>query len=182
MPKVILISGKARHGKDCFAQAFEGKAALNGKKCLIIKYADILKFICMKYFYWDGEKDNNGRTLLQYVGTDLARVNNPNIWVNCVIEIVKGLKTEFDYILIPDTRFPNEIQEWMGKEFDYISVRVNRLNEDKTPFDNGLSQEQKSHPSETALDGYVFDYVVNNIKLEDIVRAANDIYEEVRRM
>ena len=45
--KVILISGKAQHGKDTFADFFKTTAEIHKKKCLIIKYGDILKFVCI---------------------------------------------------------------------------------------------------------------------------------------
>ena len=56
---------------------------------------------------------------------------------------------EYDYVLIPDVRFPNEIDK-MKENFDCISIRLTRPN-----FDNGLTSEQKEHISETALDNYI---------------------------
>lgn len=183
MPKVVLISGKAQSGKDTFARLFKEYAEpyeeLENKRVLILKYGDILKFICKQFFNWNGEKDLEGRTLLQRVGTDIFRENNPDTWVNCVIEIVKGLGNLYDYILIPDTRFPNEISKRMGCGIDYVTVRIDRVNADNTPFDNKLSLEQKSHISETALDRYVFDYHVINRKLIDLSREVVGIYNEL---
>ena len=52
MPKVVLISGKAQSGKDTFASLFKRYAEpyeeLEDKRVLIIKYADILKFVAAK--------------------------------------------------------------------------------------------------------------------------------------
>ncbi len=102
----------------------------NNKKfrCLKIKYGDILKFVAKEFFNWNGEKDEKGRTLLQWLGTDLGRKNNINVWVNCVKEIVKGLKTEYDFVLVSDARFPNEL-DWDDTEFFTFTVRLNRKNE-----------------------------------------------------
>ncbi len=178
--KVILISGKAQHGKDTFAEFFKATAEVHKKKCLIIKYGDILKFVCKEYFNWNGQKDWIGRTLLQTVGTDIVRKNNENAWVNCVMEIVIGLKSEFDYVLIPDTRFVNEIESWDDVSVDYYSIRVNRYNNDLEPFDNKLSKEQKEHISETALDNYdKFDYIVKNITQSDLQSEAQAIFKEL---
>lgn len=186
MPKVVLISGKAQSGKDTFASLFKRYAEpyeeLEDKRVLIIKYADILKFVCSQYFNWNGEKDLKGRTLLQKVGTDIARKNNPDTWVNCVIEVVKGIGDLYDYILIPDTRFPNEISKWMGSGIDYITVRIERLNSDNTPYLNNLSEEQRNHISETALDNYVFDYTIYNRNLIDLNRDVVEIYNELEKM
>lgn len=178
--KVILISGKAQHGKDTFADFFKTTAEIHKKKCLIIKYGDILKFVCREYFNWNGQKDWVGRTLLQTVGTDIVRKNNENAWVNCVMEIVMGLKSEFDYVLIPDARFVNEIECWNDISVDHYSVRVNRYNSDLEPFDNKLSKEQKEHISETALDNYEgFDYIVKNITQSDLQSEAQAIFTEL---
>lgn len=177
--KIVLISGKAQSGKDTFAKYFKIECNLYSKKCLIIKYGDILKFICKQYFYWNGEKDLEGRTLLQQVGTNLVRRNNENTWVNCIIELVKGLHTEYDYILIPDTRFPNEIKQWMGTDFDFVTVRMNRMNDENKEFDNKLTQEQKIHTSETALDSWVFDYNCFNRSIIDVQNFAQSLFKEM---
>lgn len=182
-PKIILISGKARSGKDTFAQLFKENAEKDNKKCLIIKYGDILKFVCSKYFNWNGEKDEAGRTLLQQVGTNLIRKNNSDTWVNCIIELVKGLRTEFDYVLIPDVRFYNEIIKWKEQEFDCVTVRINRWKETENrkivAFDNGLTEEQKNHPSETALDNYNFDYNIDNCEYETYLKDICLLYNEL---
>lgn len=176
-PKIILISGKARSGKDTLANFMLENITKDNKKGIIIKYADILKFICEKYFDWDGNKDDKGRTLLQYVGTNIIRKNNADTWVNCVIELVKGFGDKFDYVLISDVRFPNEIQRWEDEKFDYTTIRVYRINEDNTEFDNGLSIEQKNHSSETALDNYKMKFDIPNKTLESFRTYATAVYK-----
>lgn len=178
--KAILISGKAQHGKDTFADYFRMIAESHNKKCLTIRYGDMLKFVAKQYYNWNGEKDFAGRTLLQMLGTNIVRKNNENAWINCVMEIVMGLKTEFDYVLIPDARFENEIENWKDINIPSISVRVNRYDSNLEPFDNKLSKEQKEHISETALDNYdKFDYVVKNITETDLQAEANVIYNKL---
>ena len=76
--KVILISGKARHGKDTLAGMMKEELERKSKRVLIAHYADLLKFICKNFFGWNGEKDDNGRALLQRVGTDVIRKQNPD--------------------------------------------------------------------------------------------------------
>lgn len=179
MPEVILISGKARHGKDTAAMVLKRYAIMNNKTALIIRYGDILKYVCKEYFGWNGEKDSKGRTLLQQVGTELVRVNNPDAWVNCVIELVKGFGNKFDYILIPDTRFPNEIEAWKDTGFKYTSLRVDRYNEDMTLFDNGLTEEQKNHLSEIALDNYQFDFKICNTDISKFTEDLEYFFNEL---
>lgn len=156
MKKIICISGKAQHGKDTTATILSSALEGRGNKVLTFHYADLLKYLCKQYFNWNGEKDEAGRTLLQHVGTDVVRAKEPNYWVNFAKDFLKLFENEWDYVLIPDCRFPNEV-EVMKSNFDTIHVRVVRPN-----FDGPLSDEQKKHSSETALDNYSYDELITN--------------------
>lgn len=162
--KVITISAKAQHGKDTTAEFFKEIAENNGEKVLIVHYADYLKYLCKEWFGWDGVKDEKGRSILQKVGTDLARNNHPDIWVNVIVESLKAFGQEYDYVLIPDCRFPNEIAV-MKNNFDTTSLRVTRMG-----FKSNLTNEQKNHISEIALDDYCFDYRINTVSGLDALR------------
>lgn len=177
-PLIIPIIGKARHGKDSFAELLKEEIETQNKgKCLIIKYGDYLKFICKEYFEWNGEKDEKGRSLLQYVGTDLCRKNNPDIWVAVVCEMVKGMGDRYTHILIPDTRFPNEIEYWDKNDFTTFPIKIIRKNLDGTAYDNGLTPEQKEHASETALDNFKPFYVIESNSIEQLRESAIAIIE-----
>ena len=63
--RVITISGKARSGKDTTALLLKEALEKKGYRVLITHYADLLKFVCKEYFGWNGEKDEEGRTLIQ---------------------------------------------------------------------------------------------------------------------
>jgi len=153
---VVCIGGRARHGKDTLANFLKTHLESEGKRVVILHYADQLKFFCAQYFGWNGEKDSAGRSILQYVGTDYARQRDPDIWVRYVAMFLRMFGDMFDCAIIADCRFPNEI-EWVYGEHDCTSIYIYREN-----FDNGLSEEQKSHPSETSLDDYYFDVTVLN--------------------
>ena len=154
--KVLCISAKAQHGKDTAASIIKEYLESKGKRVLITHYADLVKFVCTKFFNWDGQKDEKGRTLLQYVGTDVISSQQPSYWVDFVISILKFFDNEWDYVLIPDCRYPVEVTR-MGDEFDTHILRVERPN-----FESGLTEKQKQHVSETSMDDYVFDAVVYN--------------------
>jgi hypothetical protein len=162
--KVILISGKAQHGKDTSAIFMKEALELEGRRVLIAHYGDLVKFICEKYFGWDGKKDEKGRSLLQYVGTDVVRKQKPDFWVNFVCEVLEMFSDQWDRVIIPDCRFPNEIECFVSRGFDVTHVRVIRPD-----FDNGLTPEQQRHLSETALDGCVPDLeLLNDGSLDDL--------------
>lgn len=152
--KLILISGKAQHGKDSTANILSKELKANGKHVLIAHFGDLVKYVCKQFFDWNGEKDNYGRSLLQRVGTDEVRKQYPNFWVDFIKNILTVFN-DWDYVLIPDCRFPNEVE--MFNNFDKIAIRINRTN-----YISELTEEQQNHPSETSLDNYQFDYVINS--------------------
>ena len=181
-PLVIPIMGKAKNGKDTLANYMREELEAQGYKTLIIRNADYLKMVLVKYFDWNGQKDENGRQLLQQIGTDLCRKNNPNVWVKVICELVKSFGDMYRFILIPDTRFPNEIDYWGKEGFSTVTVRVVRKNADNSDYDNGLTEEQKMHPSETALNDYKAFYTVEATSLEDLQDSAKAIVEEIESL
>ena len=58
--KVICISGKAGHGKDTFAGFLKKSLEEQYKRVLITHYGDLIKYVCEKFFEWDGMKDEKG--------------------------------------------------------------------------------------------------------------------------
>lgn len=178
-PIIILVSGKAESGKDTFTTEFEKVADSRHKKTLRIKYGDFVKMVAKTYYGWSGEKDEHGRYLLQWLGTDLGRRNNPDVWVNCVKETVKALQSEYDFVVISDVRFPNEIECWEDTDFFTYTVRITRKNLDGSIYENSLTKEQKGHPSETSLDDWKFNYYVENIELEDMKYVVENILNDI---
>tara|TARA_R110000737_G_scaffold64874_2_gene92605 strand:+ start:919 stop:1599 length:681 start_codon:yes stop_codon:yes gene_type:complete len=87
------------------------------------------------------------RKLLQLLGTECGRqIIHPNIWVN---SLFADYKKDSNWI-ITDVRFTNEAQTI--KDRGGIMIRINRP----------LYRLDDQHPSETALDNYNFDYVIEN--------------------
>ena len=163
--KVIAISGKAESGKDTIAKMLKQQLEEQNYKVMIIHFADVLKFVCRQYFDWNGEKDEYGRTLLQQVGTEMREKNNPNMWVNITKELIRGIGAEFDYVLVPDTRFKEEIN-MLNEYFNCLSVRILRQDIDSDGIArvhvNNLTNEQRAHKSECDLDDYKFDFFISN--------------------
>lgn len=169
MTRFICVSGEAQHGKDTSAEVIRAELETLGDEAIIVHYADLLKFICRIFFGWNGEKDEAGRTLLQRIGTDVIREEEPDYWVNFVLGIIKFFPTEWNTIIIPDCRFPNEIEVLKNAGYPVTHVRVYRPN-----FDNGLTEDQKNHPSETALKDYPYDLLLLNEGTLDDLRETID--------
>jgi len=158
-----MFSGKAQSGKTASANILKSLLEQRGKRVLSVSMADRLRHIATQYLGWDGKKDEAGRELLQKLGTEKVRSKWPDFWVLNVLDIIQIFEDDFDYILIDDVRFRNEIVtiEHYGGGYETISVRVERPG-----FDNGLTEEQKAHESETQLDDFKFTIYIS----------ANDIF------
>lgn len=151
---IILISGKARAGKDYTAVLF--KKYLEKAGCYgsieILHFAQALKDYCKTELGWDGNKDENGRKLLQKVGAE-KRAEDKDYWVKKVAEqIEKSPKMIF---IIPDTRFYNEIEYFANNEKNntiVMRVDAETLLSRLTVEEGGLTAEQKKDVSETELD------------------------------
>jgi hypothetical protein len=174
MTKFICIGGKAQNGKDTSAAMMQKTLSKKGYKVLITHYADLLKYMCKNYFGWNGEKDDAGRTLLQRVGTEGVRSQKPNFWVDFVIDIVDLFPNEWDYVIIPDTRFPNEINRIKSRGYESIYIRIRRLD-----FSSPLTEEQQNHPSEIALDTTAPDFTILNGTLDGLEQDIEHLCETI---
>jgi hypothetical protein len=157
LKQIFLIAGKAQNGKDSTADIL--MKHLNGKSKRL-SFANYLKIICKDLFEWNGEKDDKGRSTLQFVGTDLIRdkLGWQEFHVNRICEDIKIAENEYDYFLIPDARRKNEIYYTQAMFPDKVTtIRVERFG-----FKSPLTKEQQKHISETDLDNFKFDYYIKS--------------------
>lgn len=155
MKRIFLISGEARNGKDTLADIMIKK--LNGKS-IKIAMADYLKYMTNKYYGWNGEKDEKGRTILQQLGTEKIRddLGWDTFHVERVCQDIKVIEDRYDYIFIPDVRFKNEMYYTMAKfPYNTTSIRIHRMN-----FESPLTEEQRQHRSEVDLLDFKHDFEI----------------------
>ena len=130
------------------------------------------------------------RKLLQLLGTEAGRqIIHPNVWVNALFadyvcdncgqqECPTGeedtgqiIDSSFPNWIITDVRFPNEIKAIQDR--GGIVIRVNRddfVTNSKTNERFKVKVHKTEHPSETALDDYEFDHVIENDgSIEDLI-------------
>ena len=156
-----MISGKAGHGKDTFANMLKTSFENNGKSVIIMHFADLVKHYAYDYYNWNGEKGTSGRALLQYIGTDLMRAHYPTYWAEIIAKFVSA-ETKWDIALIPDFRFPNEYSTMCKYNKDVHTIRIIRYDKEQIYENPNLTEEQKSHPSECSLDDFEFEFAVKN--------------------
>lgn len=168
-PKIFILSGKAKSGKNYVADIISDYY----KNSIQISYAYYLKQYVKKINNWDGLEETKPRTLLQSLGIDLIKKIDKELLIRRVMEDIKVYSYFFDVIIVTDARLKEEII--IPKNlFDCITIRINGK-------DNDLTLEQKNHITETDLDNYKFDYVINNVDInktkEEVLKLLGGIDE-----
>lgn len=159
--KYISISGGAGHGKDTLANKLKDILEKKGKKVFIIHYADYLKMIATQVYNWNGLKDEEGRDLLQQLGDRMREVDEMFL-INELLKILNLVKNDFDVAIIPDARFPKEI-ECLKAIGETISIHITRMD-----YNSILTKEQSKHNTEIALNEYSYDYKINSYTNKEI--------------
>lgn len=173
MKKVILISGKARAGKDSTAQILKEELEKRGEKVVITHFAKYIKSILREFYCWNGEKTEEWRDKLQILGTDTIKekLNYKCFHAKRIAEDIQITENDFDYYIIPDCRFRDEIYLMKSMFPDNTkSIRVHRLD-----FTSNLTDEQLKHKSEIDLDNFDFDV---NIYVQS---GLDHLYDETMR-
>lgn len=167
-PKLYLLSGKARSGKNEVGNII--KKYYQNKKCILLSYSYYLKDYVKRISGWDGSEANKPRDLLQQVGIELIKNKiDSNLLIRRLIEDVKVFSYFYDVIIITDARLIDEVEK-VKEEFNNITtIRVER------DIDNNLTIEQKEHLTEVGLDNYNnFDYIIDN---NDYNALENEVYK-----
>ena len=175
--KVLMISGKSMSGKDTFANMMRDNLTARGNEVLVIHFADAVKWLARDFLGWDGNKNDKGRSLLQNFATDTMREAYPTYWADIVAKFISGVH-KWDYVLIPDWRFENEFETMYKYNDDIITMRIIRYNEeDKMYYNPNMRLSQLTHISETELDNFNFEYIIENHSFELLKDSADELSE-----
>lgn len=161
---ILAFSGRKQSGKSTSAEYVESlyKECYPQASCKIYNFADPLKKdICMNILgmtynqcygsdiekntptdlFWNGEQ-LTARRAMEVIGTDIFRQLCNNVWVRATI--LKIQKEKPDLAIIPDCRFPNEVDTLLDHNANIIRLTLD-------PF-HSLSN------SEIALDTTKYDW------------------------
>lgn len=169
MNKVIAISGKAGNGKDLLGDILGNE--LNGK-VLKLAFGDYLKYLLKKIYNWNGIKDEYGRSLLQSVG-DKIKESDSNFFVKIINDTINIFGNEYDYIIVTDCRYKNEIYGLCGNNL-VTTVRVSYIKE-STENDIMFNEEQRNHSSEKDLDDFKFDIYIKSSNENELKEQVDNI-------
>lgn len=156
-PKIFLLSGKARSGKNEISKIIE--RYYSNKKCITISFGYYIKDYAKRISDWDGSEETKPRELLQQLGIELVRNKiDKRLFIDRILQDIEIFSYFYDIIVISDVRLLDEITILKENYADSTSIRVVRNN-----YENNLTKEQKNHLTETDLDNFNdFDYIVNN--------------------
>ena len=156
-PKIFLLSGKARSGKNEISKIIE--RYYSNKKCITISFGYYIKDYAKRISDWDGSEETKPRELLQQLGIELVRNKiDKRLFIDRILQDIEIFSYFYDIIVISDVRLLDEITILKEKYPNSVSIRVIRNN-----YENNLTEEQKNHLTETDLDEYNdFDYIVEN--------------------
>lgn len=161
MGTLLGLGYKARQGKNFVAGYMQ---ELN-PAIKLYAFADELKIYCAEHHDelleqwqlvnqtqtnppWKNDPIYGCTPILQWYGTDVARKQDPDVWVKALHTRISRENPEI--AIVTDVRFPNEAA-YIKENAGYL-VEVRRYNEDGSQF---LDKDRDpNHPSETALDEY----------------------------
>lgn len=170
--KLIGVSGRKRSGKDSFAERLTTAHGFTR-----VAFADPMRELALALdplisegwrlselvdaFGWEGAKENpEVRRTLQRLGTEGGRkVLGENIWVDTAMTTAHAIGGP---VVFTDVRFPNEAQA--VKRAGGVVVRIER---------QGLPAGDL-HSSETAMDDWLFDFIVHNDDTLDALHSEAD--------
>jgi len=173
-PKIYLIGGKARHGKDTFSNYLKEIYEENNKKVIITQLSKYIKYYAREMTGWDLSEETKPREFLQVLGTNVIRekLNKDDLFIKRMKDDIDIFSYFYDAIIVSDVRFKKEIDDLRNYFPNLIAVHINRPN-----FDNGLTDEQKKHKTEIDLDDYdKFDIEVVNTTLDKLKETVRKIY------
>ena len=164
-PRIFIISGKARSGKNEISKIIE--KYYSNKKVITISFGHYIKDYAKRISDWDGSEETKPRELLQQLGIELIKNKiDSKLFINRILQDIEVFSYFYDIIVVNDARLIDEIEILKENFPNSISIRVIRNN-----HDNKLTIDQKNHLTEIGLDNYNrFDYIIDNDeKLEEKV-------------
>jgi len=174
-PKTMfLISAQLQTGKDTLANAI---VAAHGVRKVAL--ADPVKEVAIAMIgmpsavAYGGEAERHAwsaygkdaRQWLQWIGTELGRKIDENIWIHRLLERVST--TAADIIVVSDLRFTNEILVWPRDEslkpyFKFVTIRLKRPG----------TENSDPHPSEAEQlsipDSEFSEVIINDKEPKDL--------------
>ncbi len=177
---IIVLSGKARAGKDSTASYMKDYYESKDMKTIILQYSTSIKEYAKIITGWDGLDESKPREFLQFLGTSIIRERiDDEFFIKRMIQDINLYSYFYDVIIISDARLVKEIKMLKDNFDKVVSINVVRPN-----FNDELSSKEKMHITETGLDNYnSFDYVICNDKgLDELNEVACELVSNIIKL
>lgn len=177
-PIIILIAGKARSGKSSVSKYLEQEFLKDGNKVVVSPYTKYLKRYIEEITGSYIDDDNKPRDLLQQLSSKLIKkeLGNYKFFLRRQIEDIDFYSYFMDVIIIPDVRFPEEIEVIREKFSNVVAIGVERKD-----YISILTKEQQEDITETSLDDYHgYDYKIENTNELDLEKKVIDIFCDIK--
>lgn len=177
-PMIILIAGKARSGKNTICEWIKQSFLNDGKKVVVSPYTKYLKRYIEEITGMSMDDENKPRDLLQQLSSKLIKkeLNNSNFFIKRQLEDINFYCYFMDVIIIPDVRFPEEIEEIRKHFSNVIAIGVERLD-----YISTLTKEQQKDITEISLDNYQdYDYKIKNTNELEFKRKTVEIIKNIK--
>ncbi len=174
--KIYVIGGAAKSGKNTFGTYLREEAKKYGYKPCVMQITEPLYCYARTYFDWDFQNGEKPREFLQKMGIEIIKnkLKKETFLLDRIAEDIEILSNFFDVFIITDARLAMEFQYFKRNYSDVVTIRLSRKQ-----YDNGLSEEEKNHITEQEIQNLKdFDYEIENISLESLKRAAQEIVEQ----
>lgn len=171
LKKIIVLSGKARSGKNKVAEILNDYYGT--EKSITLAYAYYIKDYLRRMDKYNENEKEKYRSLLQDFGVEfLNKKIEKDFLINRLIEDIEVFSYFYDIVIVTDARLKKEIQTLIDKYDKVITIRIN------SKEDNNLG-EYKKHITEVDLDDYSFDYKIdNNYNIDDLRKQVFEILKE----
>jgi len=174
---IILVSGKSHSGKGTSSEILEQILQSQNKHVIRCSLSTYIRQIAKDDFYWDGIDTLESRIFMGEVyriGTEFYPYHMARrVWERDIqpyvnkntVAIVESFreKVNYDYF----------VELWKQKIIDDITtIRIIRPN-----FDAIKDKNHKKHVSESDLDNFNFDYIIeNNGTIEELENKLKEIF------
>lgn len=179
-PFIILIAGRARSGKSSLAQCLKLEFEQINKKVVFSPYTKYLKLYIEEITNKKINDNDKPRDLLQQISSKIIKgeLSKNNFFIDRQIEDIEIYSYFADVIIIPDVRFPKEIEILKEKFPNIISIGIKRKD-----YISTLTKEQQEDITETALNYYnKYDFEVLNNTDTNLQEIAKKIVEIQTKM
>ena len=193
--KIIGLSAKAGGGKDTAGDLIRESLEEKGYATTQISFANPLKDICTMLFGWDRDRlqsdadfkegsllDDGSpdpacemlgmsrREVMQLLGTEAMRRGlHSEIWIIAMkLAIMRGDYNMYDYGLLTDCRFINELQ--FVRDLDGTLIRIDRAGEQSTLTEHTEHASELEWQKWTDWDAIVLNDINPDFSLEENLR------------